>query len=423
MRGRNGCSCLRSAAKVWSIGHSVQDPSIGVPGVRFVWMALLLMVPAAGATPTILHLHFVDGFQDGVLSTQPPPADLVAINGIAGPPTPPECVDVPSVQTFGGTWSASASVSGAWYEENQGEPFVQGKQGSAANITLTSDTASLHWAFTTSTASTTPTLPVAAIVLSAQLWQSRWTFADGEAFLDETLVAEGESGTILVAAEATEGATYANVDGLAVYDVDIPLAVTQTFLPAGELDSYGAGAGLRLVVTASQAISCPQARFPADVAALNVPDHRPALFLDVGPTLYHSYLDAQFVGPDLVLHLDLNSAWGKYDVGELRATITGPDGTTRNVPLIGEMAQRFHEHSPRDPKFGAGPMGHTFVLANHSLAHGTYAVHVEATDLAGTQTWSAQTTFEVVAPMESLTLPAGVWFVALVGLAALLRRR
>lgn len=385
-----------------------------------VLLALLASAQVAAATPVQLTWHMVDGSQDGVLSTQPPPAGQVALNGVSGLFGPPDCAGTGQVNDFGSTWRAYSSVSGAWYEEGQdGTPVLFGSPGIAGDVPLVGAEGVLHWVLAVrddAGLGAPATLPIVLDVTVSSVtepWSEEPT---------EVVLAAATTGPLLLAADATQGATHAMVDGHHVYEVDVPLRWQTDALRAGGIDSYGRGAVLAVQVVARHDLPCPQDTIRAGMLlAFSADGHRPNLSLDVGATLVREYVHPQFLGDDLVVHLSLNSAWGKYDVGAVEVTMTRPDGSTQALPDV-TQAPRFHEHSPRDLRFGAGPLGRTFAVPIADAAAGNHSLHVRASNLAGTESWEGTAYFEVAPRKESPTPPMAAAVVLLALLAATRRR-
>ncbi len=391
------------------------------PIVAVAFGCLLLAAPTAQAVPATLTWHMVDGLQDGVLSTQAAPDGQTAVNGVPGASGAPDCAGTGLLNDFGGIWVARTSVSGALYETApDGDATLYGSPGLAADVRLASGGATLHWVMTLDDATGLDAVAASPpFTLQATLAMVPEAWDPGR---EGTVIATGSAGPVLLAAEATSGASHVLVQGRHVYELDVPLQLDADTLVAGPRDAYGRGQSLVATVATRLDAPCPQDDAPAaQVMAFTADGHRPSLTLDVAPTLSIDYLHPQVVGGDLVLHASVNSAWGKYDVGSANATVTGPEGNAFEVPRA-DPAVRFHEHSPRDPRSGAGPIDATFVVPAPT-APGRYDVHLSVKDLAGTTLLGQDVAFEVTKPKESPAAGLALAAAALVAALLVSRRR
>ena len=441
--------------------------------MRTVWFLLLLLpmasaapgiAPVEGPSPATLWVH-LNSFQDAPMNTQVPPAWHVEDRDIGLVQHSQGCYAVPATHLLSETHHTTYAYlyPGAVHYVAPGEDEVAGPRfsngyGLGYDLRLDENsTPVVHWSLRTQTSSASEVpgeeapIVVPRVVLRATLREGTDFALDRSGFEAGERIAVGQTEPMELhpmLIDRHPEATYHQVDGLHVYDIQVPLQLEQTVVRADE------GLNLRIDVIMDN----PVCAAPEDDAYL-MPDlvrhhssdgHRPHIQLSILEPVRLRSLTPQFVGSDVVIHAQAESVWGSYDVvswderGAARsppeALLRGADGTTP-LELVAETLPGYHVHGPirpseqaafawiwRNAQSEAGPSGYTVdvTIPNDqatAAARGTAGFDVGAQTLTACQlTEAGSVCMSSARPLDEQATP-GPTVVLLVAALLLLTRR
>lgn len=346
---------------------------------RILFVALLLIAGSASAataaptepgiynptvsTPTSMYFH-INGVQQFPINTQQPDDRYADVPG-RGVVSHTGCVEDPTdAQEFTAasyhTWYGYSSPSLVEYDvDDNGKPRIHYERGLSYDIELDADKPAV---FTWFLEGKSPIpyegevepdqfpMVMPQVVVRATIREGDDISVGDTAFNQGKLIAIGESVPTDLLGAATsdnEHVTRHDVDGRSVYQFTFPLTY--------DADTITREEGYNVRVDAF--MENPYCRDPAaensmmlDFARIHTSsNYRPQLQWNIMNPLYIEMMHPQFVGDDLVVHTQINSPWGSYDVqGDL----------AREQPLGFDIK-------------GPSPvMTLDRILVDHSLGHG-----------------------------------------------------
>lgn len=326
---------------------------------RILFVALLLIAGSVSAaaptepgiynpdtsTPTTMYFH-INGFQQFPINTQQPD-DRYADTVTRGSATHSGCVEDPTgnfrftSQSYH-TWYGYSSPSIVEYDaDNNGEPIIHQERGLAYDVELDTDTPAMFSWFLEGKSAIPADLPfdpdqvptpMPQVVVRATIRHGDEISPDNSAFNQGQIIAIGQSmPTDLLGAMTTdnEHVTTHTVDGRYVYEFRFPLEYEVSKIVREE------GYNIRVdAFMQNDYCAAPEDKnsLMLDYARVHTSSQfRPHLEWSIMNPLIIEVMHPQFVGDDLVVHTQINSPWGSYDVlgdlareQQLGFDITGP---------------------------------------------------------------------------------------------------
>jgi hypothetical protein len=278
------------------------------------------------------------------------------------------------------------------------------------DVNASADGLALHWVMATQFSSLPGVdAPAAAakVVVEASL---RSITADREG-VGAVVLAAGRSGDLTLARQSSVGVAWTVVDGLDVYEVDVPMAWGGP--PVFPRDGYT----LLVTVRADLPSDACGGASPPGVVAYADPFRTPFLRARVDAPPRVRGLELSPGEDGRVLTAAVTGGWGSSDVDAANATLDlrGPDGQARPVARVA-LQQAWHSHG-----HSFDPLLFAWVWNATGAPAGTYTATLTVPNLQHTATGAASLQFQV-APARPA--PAGGLLVAFAALGlALLRRR
>ncbi len=365
----------------------------------------LLAMPGAAAqqvgiqnpnqsTPVTLYMH-LDGIQDFPINTQPPDDRYQTSEAFGSATNSLGCVpEVPGANVASKEWHTYYGYSTPGYVEydfeEEGGPRYHKERGISFDVEL--DTGSpfmLYWYLETQAvsgeagAADPNTVPVVVpnVVVRATMRTGDDVGVGDAAFNSGSIIAQGQTEPITLSPEASN---HVAVGEHHAYEFAVPMAFSMDRITRDEAFN------IRIdVYMDNPACDDPDAGYimPNTVRLHTSPELRPRMDFAIMNPIVINYIHPQFVGDELVIHTEMNSPWGNYDVDEegdgILVSVEGPS----NAASLARAAfvQRHHEHF-----FHQEPVAVTYLwpYLNDGAKDGTYTVKVEA--------WNDQRTAKAV---------------------------
>lgn len=388
---------------------------------------LLCATVAAQPAPVTLYAHLVD-VQDFPLNTQLPDAayGVDAGYGIMG--TQLTCAHGTTGSLTGGlTSQAYATYYGYITPDTMdydrvapdGEPIRPFLRTLYDDVRLNaSRPMDLVWYLSMSAApeNLPAPMPAANIVLRATLRAGSEISPQQSAYNAGPLVARAETSPVTLAGDQVQPASphvraLGLVEGRWIYEFRVPFMVEASVIPRE-------GANLRIDLYMDNPLCDPDTgTFQTTVFQHSSAAYRPRMEFAIDNPVSVVSTGAQWVSNDLLLTFEASSTWGMGDLNRdaIELDVVGPGPSDFQAHVM----RYDHDEGHRAPR----ALTWIWVNATREARAGHYEVTLTAPNLQGTATLSASTSFDVAPPRQSPMLPALVWSVGLVGLAALLRRR
>ncbi len=394
---------------------------------RILLVALLLIAGSASAatvptepgiynpyvsTPATMYFH-INGLQQFPINTQMPD-DRYADSPSRGGMSHSGCVSDPvGAQHFtdrsAHTWYGFSSPSIVEYNvDDSGKPRIHPERGLSYDVELdTTKPALFTWFLEGKSVvpvegpvdpDTYPT-PVPQVVVRATIREGDDVSVGDEAFNQGKRIAFGESMPTDLLGSATttnEHVTVHEVDGRYIYQFTFPLEY--------DTDTITKEEGYNIRVDAymkNEYCSDPAAKnsLMLDFTRVHTsPAYRPNLHWSIMNPLYVEVMHPQFVGDDLVVHTELNSPWGSYDVlGDLASE------PQIDLAFDGPTTVRTLQRIVVDHSTGHGPLYHFLPVQATWLwdyeadaaEDGTYRVTISIENDQRTAVAHAVSTFQI----------------------------
>jgi hypothetical protein len=392
-------------------------------------LAQLALENPTGPTPVTLHLHTV-GVQSYPINTQAPDYGFRTMPGRALAGHTLSCLPAPPL--VGGpfydlhTVYGYSSPSYVFYEDNEeGRPRVYPERQMGYDVQL-DDSFPSELTFFLATTEGTPGdngVPVVLpnVVVEATLRIPDSLSLDDAGFDTGPVLAHGKSPPALLAAAATQGATHSMAGIRHVYGFTVPLGFEDTSIPRDR------GFTLRIDVFVENPLCAGEGHVaPNLVEPYADPAHSPAITTWVLQPLRIGQLTPHFIGHEVVVVGEMQSAWGNYDVDESSIGLRGegPDGPV-DVQVL-TFVQRTREHGHHsDPvevawlwnRTGASPGIYTFSL-HVANDQGTATAWATAAVRLGPDAAFPAVTGPSTVPAGEAAVPAAAWIPTL-GILAL----
>ncbi|MHB8634194.1 MAG: hypothetical protein ACYDBQ_09550 [Thermoplasmatota archaeon] len=402
------------------------------------------------STPTTLYFHVIQ-HDDMPINTQIPsnnwtaqdPAGLGNASSSCVPPVPGEAFTGQERHTYYG-YSSPSIVQYDVLE--QGKPRVHPERGLSYDALLDSTKPwVLHWylksqAVASNQAPAGPgsdpnRIPVVVpnVVVKATVRTGDGVSLGNQAYNSGAVLGEGKSDPITLAGPATDSVNRGKggyesynetSDGSQIYGFAV------TIVPAASAIPKATGYNVRIDVTMDNgACNDPGGSgylMPNLVRVYSDDVHRPRMALAVLDPIRIDIMHPQFVGDEMVVHTEMNTPWGNYDVnnrpGGVQLHIRGP-GLTADPPHLHVVAflqrQEEHNHHTQDVA-----VTYAWPYKVDSAADGTYRVAMSATNLQETATATETATFQIGAPAGAVhASPAASLIVPLAAALLVARRR
>lgn len=376
----------------------------------------LALVPAADATTvvsakvapdavdTTLYFHRIS-VQDMPINTQVPDEDYSAQSTFGASAETLTCLDpavggLPQGMTKQAFHTYYGYSSPSFVEYGQpganGEPRVHPERGLSYDIPLEpGQPLVLHWfmAEESGLGEGPDASAVPNVIVHAALRESDAISVDGSAYDEGRLVAEGTSRPVTLASGQVAGdgagqVTASNAAGRWVYGFAVPLP----YVGAPSLNA-SLGFNVRIDVMIDAPGCQPgQSVMVGTLEPWSDAQHRPRLLVRNGEPLrvLSAGIDPASNGTASVVHWNVISGWGNYDVDVRNVTVQvlGPEG---DVPVTHlQTVQRFHEHG----HYG-DPVEQLWSVPTGDLPDGHYVAFLTVDNLQGTATATASIGFDV----------------------------
>ncbi len=375
-------ACLFAASAVGNV--SAQDVGIQNPNV---------------STPTTMYMH-LDGIQDFPINTQAPDDRYSKAEAFGLGTSSTSCLPpVPGASLTSKSWHTYYGYSTPGYVEydfeEDGGPRYHKERGISFDAKLdTSAPFTVYWYLETQAASgdldqadpNQVPIVVPQVAVRATMRHGDDVSVGDAAYNDGGVIAIGETDPVDLSPQAPN---YMEVNGRHVYEFAIPMSFQDDTVTRDEAFN------IRIDVFMDNPACSGEGYFMPNVVRLHTsPDHRPRFDWSVLNPLVINYIHPQFVGDELVIHTEMNSPWGNYDVDEsdggIQVSVSGPSPALSLQRAA--FVQRHHEHF-----FHQEPVAVTYIwpYLQDSASNGVYTVEVKARNDQGTAEAVGRAAFEI----------------------------